>query len=117
MTINEAIQRADELKPNAYNPETKADWIRELEGRISLEVLKEAEPVIPESDDAELLVPAPYDSIYPLYISAMIDFHNADYDDYNNSMVLFNSTYEAFARHYRQTHMPQQATHFINIWG
>lgn len=38
MTLGEAIERLDALKPNAYTPEQKADWINKLEGIVQIEI-------------------------------------------------------------------------------
>lgn len=54
----------------------------------------------------ELLVPAPYDEVYLRWMEAQIDYHNGEYDKYNNAIIMFNTAFEAYAAYYNQHHMP-----------
>lgn len=56
--------------------------------------------------DTELLVPAPYDELYLWWLSAQIDYHNAELAKYNNSIALFNTGYSVYAELYNREHMP-----------
>ena len=89
MTLNQAIQRADELRPNSLEHEIKADWVRELEGQVAGFM---GLPFEDAGDDAPLLMQAPFDNIYYLYLAAMIDFAQQDSDLYYNDSVLFNAS-------------------------
>ena len=40
MTINEAIEQLDKLKPNAYETAEKVRWLSELDGQITDELLE-----------------------------------------------------------------------------
>ena len=55
----------------------------------------------------ELLITAPYDNAYLLWMEAKIDYYNGEYDKYNNAMEMFYTAYEGFQRHYNRTHMPK----------
>lgn len=55
----------------------------------------------------ELLIPAPYDKAYLLWLEAQIDYYNGEYDKYNNAMDMFNTAYEGFKNHYNRTNMPK----------
>lgn len=39
MTIDEAIELCDRMKPNHYEKEDKLRWLSELDGRIRIEIL------------------------------------------------------------------------------
>lgn len=52
----------------------------------------------------ELLVPAPYDTIYTDYCCAQIDKEYEDGDRYGNSMTAFNAALSEFKHYYWKTH-------------
>lgn len=116
MTIIEAINRIDSLKPNNYTPEEKIAWLSTLDGIIKTEIIDthEGSEAITfngyDTDtpiDTELLVPAPYDDIYIKWLETQIDYTNGDTAKYNNSMIMYNTAYSVFQRHYNRTHMPK----------
>ena len=90
MTLNQAIQRADELRPNSLEHELKAAWVRELEGRVADFM---GLPFERAEEDAPLLMQEPFDNIYYLYVAAMIDVAQQDSDLYYNDSVLFNASF------------------------
>jgi hypothetical protein len=55
-----------------------------------------------------LLIPPPYDDVYIKWLGAQIDYHNAEFDRYNNGMVMFNAGYQSFVDFFNRTHMPRQ---------
>lgn len=111
MTVNEAIMAADKLRPNTYSEDEKTLWLSELDGKIRLEIFNNNESVkaytYPGDADTALVIKAPHDEMYPLYIIAMIDFYNRD-EDYVNSFGLFNAKYDLFAKWYIRNNMPPQ---------
>lgn len=54
----------------------------------------------------ELMVSAPYDKIYRSYLSAMIDFANGEFNNYNNSMQLFNKQFYELSNWYGRNYNP-----------
>ena len=114
MTIIEAINKIDSLKPNAYTQTDKIRWLSLLDGRVKEEVIdthEGAEDITfngynDEELETELLIPYPYDDVYSLWLEAQIDYANNEYGRYNNSIAMFNSTYAAFERWYNRNHMP-----------
>lgn len=137
MTIREAIDRADTLKPNQYPDELKIQWLSELDNRIynDLFLTHEDNPYetppsdvpnsntpLEDSDDEEtptlsfpytddsvnLLAESPYDVLYPSYLKAKIDELNEETTRYANSAATYNSQYQDYARWYNRTHMPIQ---------
>lgn len=119
MTIIEAINRIDSLKPNNYTQPEKIKWLSNLDGIIKKEIIdthEGAEKVTFNGYEAEtaldtvLLVPSPYDDIYIKWLEAQIDYANADTKRYANSMLMYNTAYSAFERFYNRTNMPNGKT-------
>lgn len=115
MTIIEAITRIDTLKPNSYGQSEKIKWLSELDGIIKAEIIDTHEggkdiPFAGYEEDVELttelLVPAPYDSIYLHYLEMQIDYSNNEYGKYNNSMVMYNTAYSAYQSFYNRNNKP-----------
>lgn len=123
MTIAEAISKVDALKPNTYTPEFKVEWLSTLDARVKSQIIDTHECKAPiffygydsvADQETELLVHAPYDEMYLRWLEAMIDYHNSEYDRYNNAIMLFNNAYEGFKNHYTRTHMPKsQGNRFV----
>lgn len=118
MTINLAIAKVDELRPNAYDDETKASWISVLDGRIAMEVHHDASFAKYTKDewDGDLVVPFPYDNIYELYLMAMIDYHNREYGNYNNDMTMFNAALDEYRKYYRRTNTPADSENYKYVF-
>lgn len=118
-TMNTVIEQVDRLKPNAYTDEDKYRWINQLDGLVSMQVMGKDAPEysIPGDADTPLLVGHPFDDIYDMYVSAMIDFHNREYNNYNNSVLMFTERLEAYKAWYIQHHAPKSARNFRNVMG
>lgn len=117
MKIEQVLADVDELKPNQYDDKIIIKWLAELDGKIYTEIISTHEGAnaslmreYDENDmDEDLLVPYPYDDIYRNYVFAMIDFTNGESDRYQNSMAMFNTSYEKYKKWYHTTHMPISA--------
>lgn len=118
MTIEEAIQTIDRLKPNQYDHEQKAKWLSKLDGMIYREVLlthvgchiKCFKGYDSADPDTELLVPSPYDdNVYINFLASKIDQENGETPKYNQSIALYNNGYKAFCDWYNRTHLPLPA--------
>lgn len=119
MTIEQAIKRIDVIKPNSYSDSEKIAWLSRLDANIKKEIVdthKGSELVSFKGYDSgtdkstELIAPAPHDEMYLNYLAAQIDFANAEYGHYNNSISLFNAAYSAFVKYYNRTHVPLGCT-------
>ena len=115
MTISEAINRLDNLKFNTYNQEDKVDWLSRLDTMIKNQVIDTHEGAEAVSFqgyttatpmETVLLAPAPHDEMYLRWMEAQIDYHNGEYDKYNNAIILFNDAFERYAAYYNQMHKP-----------
>ena len=173
-SINEIIERVAAVRPDAYDDETKAAWLIELEGKLYREVIlrhkltpglaykgpvkecpvckglgleepaegEEREPMppeynrvmdfsfcpvcewtelpkvaeaFPEDGDLPLLVGAPHDRLYDLYLMAQLDFYNREYDNYNNSVTAFNAALDEWRQIYHRTHLPLPGGYYQNL--
>lgn len=116
MTIIEAINHVDRVKPNAYSQQDKVRWLSTLDGVVKNEIIdthEGGEDVVFEgyNDETllttELLIPAPYDDAYIRYLEMQIDYANAEYGKYNNSAAAYNTAFSAFEKYYNREHMPR----------
>lgn len=119
MTVREAIDRVDAIKPNAFDDNAKLAWLNELEGDIQVQIHGlEPEDLtayqLPANSAAALLVPAPFDRLYPLRLGAMVDFANGEYDKYQNSMAMANGAYQDYAAWYIRKHPKGGGRYFSN---
>ena len=114
MTIGDAVAATDSrMLGNQYTYEEKVRWLSEIDKRIFNEVIsRRADSGISKFDgysassdpDTRLLVSSGYDDIYIYYLEAMINKANCEYSRYNNSMIMFNTLYSLFKRHFNRTH-------------
>ena len=95
MTATECINYIDAIEPNAYTSAQKLGWLSECEGKVYTQLfLVQPYEFIPVTSGSRVLVlPAPYDRIYPRYLQAMIHYANGEYDRYANSMAVFNEAW------------------------
>ena len=123
MMIIEAIAKLDAHKPNTYPQEDKVDWLARLDHMIKNRIIdthEGAETVTftgyDDSTDLHtvLLVPSPFDDIYLRWMEAQIDYHNGENEQYNVSIIQYNTAYDAYANYYHRTHMPlSQGSRFV----
>lgn len=120
MTLIEAINAVDELKPNSYSREEKIRWISCLDGMVKTQIVDThiTDKLVSyggydgnTAGDTELLIPAPYDELYIWWMSAQIDFYNGEFLRYNNSVTLFNESFRVYGELFHRTHTPAGAKH------
>ena len=107
MTPNKAIEIVDRVKPNPYSEEDKLRWINELDGMVQRLVIQSdeiTEYAYPDDMDKELLILAPFDDCYTLFLEAKIDYYNREYANYNNSAMMFEAQYSEFKKAYIREH-------------
>lgn len=116
MKIIEAINRIDSLKHNTYSNNEKVAWLSRLDSmvkRLIIDTHEGGDAVdftgYDDSQDlnVEMLVPAPFDEIYLRWLEAQIDYANGEYDKYNNSILMYQAAYDAYANYYNRNHMPK----------
>lgn len=117
MTIIEAINRIDGLKPNIYSQSEKVRWLSQLDGFVKNDIIDthEGSDAITFSGyddetsiDTVLLITSPYEDVYIHYLEMKIDYSNGETIKYNNSAMMYNNAYSAFEKWYNRTHMPKQ---------
>ena len=118
MTIHDAIAEVDSLKSNMFSEKDKIRWISRLEARIYQEIIcthqrNEGEEEISftgygeDDGEKELIVGKPHDELYLHWLEAQIDYHNMEYDSFNNSNAVFDAVFSSFRNAYNQSHMPK----------
>ena len=116
MKIIEAINRIDSLKHNTYSNNEKVAWLSRLDSmvkRLIIDTHEGSDNVFYTNYDDEtsmdlvLLVPAPFDEIYLRWLEAQIDYANGEYDKYNNSILMYQTAWDAYANYYNRNHMPK----------
>ena len=117
MTIREAITRLDALKFNTYNEEDKVEWLSRLDSAVKLQIIDNHDGANDISfsgydantpDNTVLLVPAPFDEVYLRWMEAQIDYHNGEFDKFNNSIIMYNTAFDEYQKYYTRTHKPVQ---------
>ena len=111
MTVQEAMLRADELRPNTFSEDMKFLWLSELDGRIKTDIFdthkgyEEIEnPTYNLGNRTKaLFVPEPYADIYSYWLFMKMDFMNGEFDRFNNDAMLYNTAWLAFANHVNRT--------------
>lgn len=123
MTIQAALDRIDEMKPNKQSVELKIGWLSELDGLIHREIILKHEHTEQQetfdgydmtTDPAtELIAPYPYDDIYPEYLAVKIDLQNNELGKYNTDKTMFNNAYDMLSDWWTRNHMPiSKLSHF-----
>lgn len=114
MNIKKCIAMADELRPNTIPDEVKAGYLFKLESEIA-EMMGVDTPMNAWPMDAEMLMPAPHDDIYHLYLCAMIDFANQETNLYANDMQMANAAILDAKAWYRRHNDPSKKKNWRTI--
>ena len=104
MTVGKAIETADKLRPNnGFDRELKILWLRQADAGLRKSVVDKSDTTDFDAvgadilydreqellrQDAELLLPEPYDSYYAHYLAAQMDAALGETDRYANEMQL-----------------------------
>ena len=84
MRVQEAIEKADRLRPNRFSDMEKIEWLSMLDGQVYDEVISRYEENVDvvfdgydeEHMNEDLLIPDTYAKVYVDYLMAQIDFYN-----------------------------------------
>ena len=122
MKVMEAIDCTDSLKHNTYTIGEKVEWLSRLDGMVKQHIIDthdDGEDIVFEgytqdNMDTVLLVPMPFDEVYIRWLEAQIDYYNGEIERYNNSIAMFQSAYDAYARHYNRMHLAK--TEALKFW-
>ena len=111
MKIREAIENIKTTRTSQYSDQQLMAWLSELDGHVWEEVMADTgapAPFLPYRKtqlEMDMLIPFPHDQIYVTYLGAKIDYHNAEFERYNNEMMLYNAQLQAFYDAYRRKYM------------
>ena len=114
MTINRALELIEQTHPSQYDRDTLIGWLSDLDKKAyEFQLNHEGEWAIDfggytesTSGDTEMLIPSPYDEIYPFYLDMKVSLSDRDYAFYNNSAVLFEQAWKNYTYHVNRTHKP-----------
>ena len=120
MTVGEALERAEELRPGCtISPQTRMDWLRQadamlrqnFEGCAAAEEFASAGADVLWQDGLQdkdvLLAPAPFDALYPHYLCAMIDSALGENDRYAGEQSQCNAIMNRLYVWLRRSHRPE----------
>ena len=120
MTLQEALDIADEMKPNMMRRDLKIKYITEIEQLIWAEIVmkhehteeQETKPAYDEetTPGTELIVPDPYSIVYTYWLMSKIDIQNQEDARYNIDRAHFDNAYNTMSDWYTREHMPLQYT-------
>ena len=126
MTLQDAIDRVDEMKANMMSVRMKVGFLTEIDQMIHDEIVMkhihtEEQAVKPAYDEeadlmTELIVPDPYGrDVYLYWLMSRIDDQNQEDGRYNVDRVKFENAYRTMADWWTRTHMPVQRNREIRI--
>jgi hypothetical protein len=115
MTVQQALDYLDGVKPNAFSQGVKLNWLSEIEGKIALEIrletpesLEDWLPYTAENLTKTLKTGVPYTGVYTWWLQAQADLANGEYDRAQNTMAMFNNAWSEYLRWYCQRYDPVQ---------
>lgn len=119
MTVGEAMERAEELRPGCrIAARTRQRWLCEVDGMLREKFFRPSRAESYEGigadvswkdglrDDDALLVPPPFDTLYPHYLCAMIDAALGETDRYAGEQAQYNSILAELAAWLRRQNLP-----------
>ena len=126
MTIQEALDMADEMKPNMMDRELKIKQLSILDGLIHQEIRMKhvhtrEEAVCPDYDrdtdpGTELIVPSPHaEDLYTHWLMSKIDLQNREMDNYNADRTIFENAYDTMSDWWTRTRMPLPAGRYFRV--
>lgn len=108
MTLSELIAKVNREKPNAFSNEVLTGYVNEVEAIVYnfIETDEEERRYYTWADDqaTELVVKAPYDTMYESYVKAKIDYATEEYQSYANNQAQFSSDVEAWEAYAMRKH-------------
>ena len=113
MTINQAIEKVNKLKDNAFDDEIIKGFLEDCDRRVYREIIETHEDNkfdydtrYPLKGDAQLLAEDGYNDFYTFYAIYQIDVFTGEIERYTNNMILFNTKFDEFSSFYNRRHKP-----------
>ena len=123
MTVGEALERTEQLRPNCrVDTQTRIQWLREADALLRTKLFEHSatgdfEAVgadrpweSPVQDDQKLLVPEPFDALYPHLLCAQMDAALGENDRYAGEQAQYNALCAELAVWLRQQYPPRRRT-------
>lgn len=110
MTAQTAITQADTLRPNNLDASLKLKWLDELDAELA-EMMNIDMPE-PCDADTMLLMPSPYDQVYPYHLMVKIDFALEETDLYMLDSAVANRYLGQAKAWWRRNHRPDSRRRF-----
>ena len=120
MTVQEALDITDEMKPNMMDRNLKLKYLTEIEQLIHDEIVmthvhswaEARKPVYNDETEpgTRLIVPDPYSMVYVHWLMTKIDIQNQEDQRYNNDRALFENAYNTMSDWWTRHRMPLQKT-------
>jgi hypothetical protein len=116
MTIQEALDQLDEMKPNMMSRRLKMKYLTEIEQLIFDEIVMKHEhdpelvekPVYTEDSEpgTELIIQDPYSMVYVYWLMTKVDIQTQEDARYNIDRMHFENAYNTMSDWYTREHMP-----------
>ena len=115
MTLQEALDQLDELKPNMMSRKLKVKYLSEIEQLIYDEIVTRHEhdpelgkPAYTEDTDpgTVMLIPDPYSMVYVYWLMTKVDIQTQEDARYNIDRMHFENAYNTMSDWYTREHMP-----------
>ena len=116
MTIQEALDLMDEMKPTLMSRKLKVKYLQEIEQLIHDEILmkhehtaaQETAPAYTEDTDpgTVLLAPDPYSMVYVYWLMQKADLMNQEDIRYNNDRAMFEQAYLTLGDWWNRNYLP-----------
>ena len=116
MTISEALDRADRMRPNAVHYDDKKRSLWKLETQFAEMIGDEIPDWTNEEEDYELLIPAPYDQSYVYHLMAFIDHAQEETDLYMIDSAMANQETKEAMAWYRRNVRQHTDTRFRGVF-
>lgn len=114
MTVAQVLDYVKHAYPHARPNAELCRWLSELDGKIASEIMMMSPEDCslfqykPSNRTTELLVKFPYDDIYRLFVIAMIEQANTEWNKYSNSVTSFNNRLQEFEFWFCRQYEPVQ---------
>lgn len=120
MTAGQALELVQELRPGSrVAVQTRMQWLRQLDGMLRRTLFQKSATDAFDAvgadiawdeglqDEVVLLVPEPFDAIYPHYLCAQNDAALGETDRYAGEQAQYNTLYAELAIWLRQNYPPR----------
>ena len=124
MKASEAIMRASGHRPDVIIPDQmKREWLHSLEAEfaemMNIDIpdpLVDPDTLDDPSQEPELMIPAPYDEVYVLWLLARIDYYQEEMALYADDMVFATQAKNEVKAWWRRHNIPEGRKYYRGVW-